>query len=68
MIKDVDFWERWKAQQIASELDDFQRNLAIMEAMYEHARLLGAFPPAEPLEGIEDKIRLAKVLNGLRST
>lgn len=68
MIKDVEFWERWKAQQIASEPADFQRNLAIMEAMYEHARLLGAFPPAEPLEGIEDKIRLAKVPNGLRST
>lgn len=68
MIKDVDFWERRKAQQIADKPADFQRNLAIIETIYEHARLSGAFPPAEPLEGIEDKIRLAKALNGLRST
>ncbi len=33
MIKDVEFWERWKAQHIASEPFDFQRNLAITEAM-----------------------------------
>jgi len=67
MIKDVEFWERWKAQRIASEPVDIQRNLAIMEAMYEHARLLGAFQTSNLPERLEAKIHLAKVLNGLRS-
>ncbi len=63
MIKDVAFWEAWEQEYRRKQPVDFERNLALMDAMYEHARLLGAFPLANPLEGIEVKIRLAKVLN-----
>jgi len=65
LIKDTEFWEQWKAQQIARQPVDFQRNLARMEAMFEHARVMGAFPPADPLAGIEEKIRVARILNAL---
>ncbi len=63
MIKDVAFWEAWEQEYLRSEPVDFRRNLAMMDAMYEHARLLGAIPRTDPLEGVEVKIRLAKVLN-----
>jgi hypothetical protein len=68
MIKDRDFWEAWEAQYIASEPPDFRRNLQSFEAMYEYARSLGRFPPADSLDGLESRIELARVLNGRRST
>lgn len=68
MIKDVAFWEAWEREYIAKEPVDFARNLRLLDAMYEHARLLGAFPPADPLEGIEVKIRVARILNHVSGT
>jgi hypothetical protein len=63
MIKDKIFWETWEAQYIASEPPDFMRNLRLVDAMYEHARAIGVFPLQDPLEGLDTKIRLAKVVN-----
>jgi hypothetical protein len=42
---------------------DFRRNLRLLEAMYEEARALGimSLPPAP--EGLESRLRLARVLN-----
>lgn len=63
MIKDRALWEEWEARFVASQPADFQRNLRLLEAMYEHARSLGAFPPLDPLAGLEAKIKLAQKLN-----
>ncbi len=63
MIKDTALWESWEREWLRSQPVDFARNLALLDAMYEHARLLGAFPPADPLEGIDVKIRMARILN-----
>ncbi|HMD97739.1 MAG TPA: hypothetical protein VKM93_10485 [Terriglobia bacterium] len=65
MVKDRVFWEAWEAQYIANEPVDFQRNLRLMNAMYEHARSMGAFPLKNPLSGLEDKIRLGRMINSL---
>ena len=63
MISDKALWEAWEAEYIRSQPADFRRNLALLESMYEHARALGAFPPTDSLEGIDTKIRLARVVN-----
>lgn len=63
MIKDRAYWEAWEDRVILSQPADFNRNLALVESMYEHARKLGAFPTADPLEGIETKIWVARVVN-----
>jgi len=63
MIRDVAYWEAWEREYLRNQPVDFKRNLAIMDAMYEHARLLGAIPRSDPLEGLEVKIRLARVVN-----
>jgi hypothetical protein len=46
---------------------DHLGNLRLVEAMLEEARQLGVWPPADPLEGIEVDIRMARILN-VRST
>jgi hypothetical protein len=63
MVIQPDLWAEWESGYVASEPADFQRNLKIMEAMYEHARALGVFPLVDPLEGLETDIRVAKALN-----
>ncbi len=63
MIKDTAMWEAWERQSFGNEPADLARNLALMDAMYEQARLLGAVPPADLLEGLEVKIRMARVVH-----
>lgn len=63
MIKDAVAWEKWERDYVASAPPDFWQNLRLVEAMYEHARALGVFPLANPLEGLETKLWLAKVIN-----
>jgi hypothetical protein len=51
---------------VASTPVDVHRNFQIQQWLYEHAVKLGAFPPRDPLEGLDTKIHLAKVLNNVR--
>lgn len=64
MIKDATYWEAWEAEYIRSHPADYQRNLRIFEALYEHACNMGVFPPKDPLKGLDTKIQMARVLNG----
>ena len=63
MIKDIALWEAWERERQRSEPPDYERNCAIFEAMYEHARSFDTFRRSEPLEGIDVKIRIAQALN-----
>lgn len=63
MIKDASAWLAWEAAGPLREPPDFQRNLRLQQGMYELARLLGAFPPADPLEGLDNDIRTTRILN-----
>jgi hypothetical protein len=66
MFKPHPWLEAFEREQSRKEPPDYRRNLRLYEAMYEHARRLGVLPPADPLEGIEHKIHLAKALNSVR--
>jgi hypothetical protein len=46
----------------------FQESLQIYEAMWKEAVALGVLPLADPLEGIEADIELARVLNCLKKS
>jgi len=65
MIKDTAYWEAWEAQGPLRERLDPDRALKLADAMYEYARSLGVFPPADPLAGLETKIALARIVNVL---
>jgi hypothetical protein len=43
-----------------------ERALAIVDALLDEARLLGVWPPADPLEGIEVDVRVAEALRRVR--
>ncbi len=55
-------WEFENAQ-LRRRPVDYRENLRIVEALYEEARALKAFPPSNPLDGIEVDLQLARVLN-----
>jgi hypothetical protein len=67
MIKDVAYWEAWEAQGPLRERLTPEQAFAFNDVMNEYARSLGVFPPADPLEGLETKIAMARALN-VRST
>ncbi|MGH9417729.1 MAG: hypothetical protein ACRD01_13995 [Terriglobales bacterium] len=53
MIADIEGWRKWEAAHSAAEPVDYERNLRWFDAALAHARALGAWPPADPLEGFE---------------
>ena len=63
MVKNKEYLEAFENQLAADEKVDFSRNLEIYEAMWQHAVELGLFPLKDPYDGMEDDIRLAKILN-----
>ncbi len=41
----------------------YSQSLKLFTAMWHEAVSLGAFPPEDPLEGIETDIKIARILN-----
>ena len=66
MIEKRELWEEFESNlRRNSPKPDYWENLRIFEAMYQHARQLGALPDKNPLRGIETKIRIARVINSV---
>jgi hypothetical protein len=63
VIKDPALWEAWERETLLRQPVDFRRNLRLLEAMYEEARALGVMSVPLALEGLESRLRLARVLN-----
>ncbi len=63
MIKDRAAWEQWETDYVRRTPVDIAHNFRIVEALYQEARALGIFPLADPLQGLEDKIRLVKAIH-----
>ncbi len=63
MVKNAHLVHAFEREQIRRTPVDYQVNLRILEALYEEARLVGAWPPDDPLAGIEVDLRLARALN-----
>ncbi|MFC1574166.1 hypothetical protein ACFL30_03195 [Candidatus Latescibacterota bacterium] len=63
MIKDVRFFEKWEQEYRRNTPIDFFQNMRIYEALYEEACYFGILPLKDPLEGLETKINMARLLN-----
>jgi len=68
VVNNTDKLQAFEAARIRAEKVDVEQNFRILDALYEEAVMLGAFTPADPLEGIEVKIRIAKAINGLKAS
>ena len=67
MVKDGRTVEKFMRKLAAREPVDIEKNFAIYAALHRYAVATGKLPPADPLEGIEDDIRLAAALNGIQN-
>ena len=65
MIKNARYLEKFEKELIAKEKNDYLKNFEIYEAMWEEAKALGIFPLKDPYDGVEDDIRLARILSRL---
>ena len=60
----IEFERRWLLEDRSSVTE----RLRALDALYSQAKSFGVLPPANPLEGIDADIRLARVLNSVRRT
>ncbi|MCD6094013.1 MAG: hypothetical protein J7J51_04410 [Candidatus Omnitrophica bacterium] len=65
MIKNADLLEQWGRELFRKERLSFKENLELFEGMWKEANTLHILPSRDPLEGIESKINIAKILNSL---
>jgi len=65
MIRHPDLVEDFERKYAAEHRLDYSQSLAIYEALFEHAQRLGVLQSRDPLDGIENDIRLARMLNVL---
>ena len=68
MIKDHEYYFRFKARMLASDSLDLEQKYAILESLYAEARKFGRFGEDDLLLGLEDDIRLAAALNATLSS
>lgn len=59
-------WQEFERKEMASEHLTIEQKFHILDALYDEAMSLGAFPLKDPLEGLDIDIKIAKVVNGVR--
>jgi len=60
--------EEFERDLVARDPLTYEQKMRIYEGMWNEAVSLGVLPPADPLEGIEVDIKVAKTLNSIRRT
>lgn len=68
MITDPDLLKTFEHDQIRRAPADYHRNVRIVQSLCREARLLGVWPPQNPLDGLESDLRLARALNVHRNS
>jgi hypothetical protein len=63
MIRDRRTWEAFEAEWQRRNPPDLEVHFRIFDRMLELARALHAWPPADPLEGLEVDLQLARAIN-----
>jgi len=65
MITNPEIVAQFERELIRSTKPNYEQNIKIVEALLREAISMGAFPPKDPLDGIEVEIRIARVLNSV---
>lgn len=63
MIKDIGFYRRFEDSQLEKDKSNFKKKMRIYEELWKEGKEMGVFPLTDPLEGIEEDIKLAELLN-----
>ncbi|MCH8275281.1 MAG: hypothetical protein IH851_10870 [Armatimonadetes bacterium] len=62
MIRRTPLLEKFEMEYLRRPVD-YEENVRFFEAAIAHARVLGVWPPSNPLESLETDLRVAKALN-----
>jgi len=65
MIRNADLLEEFERRYLQENKLTLEEKFKIYEWMYEEVKVLGRLPE-DPLEGIDVKIRMARILNGIQ--
>jgi len=65
MIQNYKRFRDFEKELLKRKNRDLAQKYAILEAMYEEAIMLGAFPLKNPMEGVETDVKIAKVVNSV---
>ena len=65
MIRNADLLEEFERRFLRENKLTLEEKFKIYEWMYEEVKALGRLPE-DPLEGIDVKIRMARILNGIQ--
>ena len=68
MIKNAKALRKLELELIRKSKADFFQNLRLVEAMYEEAVFLCAFPPRDNVDDLDVDIEIARVINGVSKT
>jgi len=68
MIKNAELLERFEYKQLKKETLPYKDALKIYESMWLEAKALGILPLKNPMDGIEVKIRISRILNSCSKT
>ena len=68
MIKNSKFLQDFEDEQTEKDDMTLEEKLSLLNSLYKYALKLGTLPPDNPLEGIEDDIKLARIINGVWQT
>ena len=68
LIKNAKAVRNLELELIRKSKADFFHNLRLVEAMYEEAVLLRAFPPRDKADGLDVDIEVARVINSVSKT
>jgi len=63
MIKDSELLNKFENDLIKNDKLSYTDSLRIFEMMWQEACTLGILPSRDPLEGIETKIKISKILS-----
>ena len=67
MIKDARLQAEFEETELRKEKPDYASALRIFEVMWKEATLLGVLPLEDPLEEIDVDIKIARILNDVRT-
>ena len=65
MIRDEKRWRQFERELTRRQDLTIEQKYKILNAMLREAIDLGVFPPKDPLEGIETKIKVARIINAV---
>lgn len=68
MIKNTELLKRFEYKQLRKETLLYKDALKIYESMWLEAKALGILPLKNPMDGIEVKIRISRILNSCSKT